>query len=119
MGTYSGGSKAVDAIIRDLRSKFKGSDYHVILKNCNAFSEEFVRQLNGREIPGYVNRLAFIGSIFSCLLPNDMNQAPVQDGSGGGSTSGGVYGSSGQARNRFPAPGPNKFSGKGMKLGGN
>ena len=43
----------------------------MILNNCNHFSNELVRRLfaNKKQLPGYINRAAYIGSFLSCLIP--------------------------------------------------
>jgi hypothetical protein len=96
MGTFKGTSKDIDTILSSLRSQFGGGDYHVLNKNCNAFATEFVKRLVGKDIPSYVNRMAFYGSYFSCCLPPQMsNNSPVDDASAkspGYSVSGGSGG---------------------------
>lgn len=37
--------------------------------NCNHFTDEFLRLLVGRGLPGYANRAAYIGSFAHCLIP--------------------------------------------------
>ncbi len=61
----------VDAIARELGSQFLGSEYHILRQNCNAFSDEFCRRLLGVGIPGFINRLAYLGAQVECLLPMD------------------------------------------------
>ena len=55
-------------------------------KNCNHFADAFIFAMLNKRIPSYVNRLANLGNMVSCLFPPSlMNQAPVgQDGGGGG-----------------------------------
>jgi hypothetical protein len=67
----------------------------------------------GRGIPGFINRLAFMGSFFSCFLPREMVQdAPVNiDGSGGGHVASAGAGGAGGAN------GYRAFAGEGQKLG--
>jgi len=78
MGDFKGTSRDISNTVSDLRQIFRGSDYHILTKNCNSFSDEFLKRLIGKEIPGYVNRLAFVGNMFSCLLPPQLlNSAPV------------------------------------------
>ena len=66
----------------------------------------FVQRLLNRSIPGFVNRLAGLGSMVSCLMPPALTgSAPVNnEGSSGG-----------QRSSTAPAPAP--FSGAGNKLG--
>jgi len=87
LGRFRGTMRDVDTILDSLRPAYHGGNYHILNRNCNSFSESFVLKLLNREIPGYVNRMAFWGSLFSCLLPQDMTgQAPVGDTAGGGDT---------------------------------
>lgn len=129
MGNYSGTSSAIEKILSEMRSEYKGTDYHVINRNCNAFADEFLQRLVGAPAPGFVNRMAFIGSFFSCLMPDSLNQDPTQQqnqnasaSSGSsyntgtsGSTSGGVF-----RAGRTATPAPKMVSGtSGVKLGTN
>jgi hypothetical protein len=62
----------LEALTRELGSgAFKGRSYHVLRNNCNHFSDELCRRLLGTGIPGFVNRLAYLGSAVECLLPMD------------------------------------------------
>ena len=80
MGTFQGTSADFDRIISSLRESFPGSEYNVLTRNCNSFAEELVRRLLHKEIPLYINRMANIGSYFSCLFPqNQLNNAPVNE----------------------------------------
>lgn len=103
LGVFEGGQRDIDRVLDELRPVFKGEDYHIVNRNCNHFADAFVQKLLGREIPGYVNRLAYIGSFFSCLLPLQVaGQAPLGGagspgasrpllGRGTGSSSGEVF----------------------------
>ena len=106
MGEFKGTSRDMDKILDELRVEFRGSDYNIILRNCNHFAEAFVKKLLNKEIPGYINRLAFIGSFFSCLIPPQLtNDAPVNDGNN-------------STRSITDSSKPlTAFSGAGMKLG--
>jgi len=125
MGTFTGTSSTIDKIISEMRSDYQGTDYHVLNRNCNAFADDFLQRLLGVPAPGFVNRMAFIGSFFSCLLPENLNQDPTQQqnqGSSSGSSyntgttgrsSGGVYRTA-----RTSTPAPKMVSGtSGVKLG--
>lgn len=116
MGMYKGTSKAIDKIINDMKFEFQGTDYHVINKNCNAFADEFLKRLVGNGIPGYVNRMAYIGSYFSCFMPESLNQDPTQannNNNNRSSNSNGLYSDS-QRSNKNPI----YSSSNGNKLGG-
>ena len=87
MGVYHGKSSELSAIINDLRAKYGGNDYNLLTRNCNTFADEFLQRLLGKESPPYVNRMASIGSFFSCLLPDSVTgKAPVTNGDGGSGT---------------------------------
>jgi len=72
IGVFEGPPTRIEDIISELRSEFKGSDYNVVFKNCNCFSDAFVKKLVNKEIPSFVNRMANIGEYCSCLLPSSI-----------------------------------------------
>lgn len=81
-------------------------------------------RLVGKEIPGWVNRMANIGSYFSCLLPDQTaNSAPVDANTSSASSSSSSYSNSysnaGYSRvSQSSASAPmSSFSGAGRKLG--
>ncbi|CAN0301361.1 unnamed protein product, partial [Hapterophycus canaliculatus] len=83
MGSFTGGSRALADAIDSLREDFGPDRYNVLTRNCNTFSSALCEELVGRPIPGYVNRLAWMGSWFSCLMPPGMlGDAPVNEGGG-------------------------------------
>lgn len=114
MGIYKGTLTAIDKIIDDMKIDFQGNDYHVINKNCNAFADEFLKRLVSNGIPGYVNRMAYIGSYFSCFMPDSLNQDPTQ--SNNNYNSNGLYSNS-QSSQRLNKN-PIYTSSNGNKLGG-
>lgn len=61
MGSFSGGSSALSRAIDSLREEFGPDRYNVLTRNCNTFSSALCEELVGRPIPGYVNRLAWMG----------------------------------------------------------
>ncbi|PAV69214.1 hypothetical protein WR25_01556 [Diploscapter pachys] len=64
----------VREMIKSLGGDFRGDRYHLISRNCNHFSAVFAKTLTGREIPGWINRLANIsGSIpfLDRMLPQE------------------------------------------------
>ena len=67
--------KAVKRLLVRLGREFAGNRYHLLERNCNIFSEAFVRKLTGRpgSVPGWVNRVARLGSLLNtvapCMLP--------------------------------------------------
>ncbi|KAG5184663.1 PPPDE putative peptidase domain-containing protein [Tribonema minus] len=83
MGTFTGGQAAIDDAIASLRGDFGPDAYHILCRNCNSFSNAFCEALLNKPIPAWVNRAAWMGSWFSCLVPPQMlGQAPVNDLSG-------------------------------------
>ncbi|OAY60091.1 deSI-like protein At4g17486 isoform X2 [Manihot esculenta] len=68
----------VRSFMEHLSTKYHGDTYHLIAKNCNHFTDEVCLQLTGKPIPGWVNRLARVGSFCNCLLPESIQMAAVR-----------------------------------------
>ncbi|XP_002970161.2 deSI-like protein At4g17486 [Selaginella moellendorffii] len=60
----------VRELIERMSIAYTGDSYHLILRNCNHFTNEVSLRLTGCAIPGWVNRLANIGmcSFGSCIM---------------------------------------------------
>ena len=56
-------------VLRKLMKKYKANGYDMLKQNCNTFTNEFLVALLGRGLPGYLNRAAYIGSYFHCIVP--------------------------------------------------
>lgn len=69
MGTASLSNRDIKRIIDRLRLSFPGDSYHLILNNCNCFSDELVRTCCSRRIPAWINRAAWWASWFKCCFP--------------------------------------------------
>uniref|UniRef100_A0A0N5AKP4 DUF862 domain-containing protein n=1 Tax=Syphacia muris TaxID=451379 RepID=A0A0N5AKP4_9BILA len=51
-------------MVQLLGHEYRGDKYHLISKNCNHFTSALAKTLTGKDIPGWINRLAVIsGSI--------------------------------------------------------
>lgn len=61
-----------------ISGKYHGDTYHLIAKNCNHFTDEVCMRLTGKPIPGWVNRLARLGSFCNCLLPESIQVTAVR-----------------------------------------
>lgn len=66
------------SFMEHLSNKYHGDTYHLIAKNCNHFTNEVCMRLTGKPIPGWVNRLAKVGSYCNCLLPENIEVAAVR-----------------------------------------
>jgi hypothetical protein len=51
--------------------EYRANTYNLLLRNCNHFSDEFVRRLYAgkKRVPGFINRAANVGSLFHCFVP--------------------------------------------------
>ncbi|GMI96790.1 hypothetical protein like AT1G47740 [Hibiscus trionum] len=59
-------------------ARYHGDTYHLIVKNCNHFCKDICYKLTGKRIPKWVNRLAGIGSMCNCVLPNALKTSVVR-----------------------------------------
>ncbi|KAH1065698.1 hypothetical protein J1N35_030685 [Gossypium stocksii] len=59
-------------------ARFNGDTYHLIVKNCNHFCKDICYRLTGKHIPKWVNRLARIGSMCNCILPEALKTSVVK-----------------------------------------
>ncbi|KAM7470737.1 hypothetical protein LguiA_008920 [Lonicera macranthoides] len=59
-------------------ANYHGDMYHLVVKNCNHFSEDICYKLTGKRIPKWVNRLARVGSVCSCILPETLKSSAVR-----------------------------------------
>lgn len=62
----------VHCLLPQMSNKYLANQYDILLKNCNHFTDEFLTKITGGNfsLPGYMNRVAWIGSFFHCIVPN-------------------------------------------------
>jgi deubiquitinase DESI2 len=79
MGEFSGGHADIKTAVATLGDdQFGPNDYDILQRNCNHFASALCGKLVQKANPAYINRLADIGSCFSCLIPKRFLQnAPV------------------------------------------
>ena len=58
-------------IINEVSDKYRAYKYNMLMMNCNHFSDEIIHRLfkGKRRLPGWINRAAYIGSWFHCVVP--------------------------------------------------
>ncbi|XP_057799620.1 deSI-like protein At4g17486 isoform X1 [Salvia miltiorrhiza] len=61
-----------------ISDQYQGNTYNLIYKNCNHFTDEVCHCLTGKRIPGWVNRLARIGSFIESVLPESAQTTPLR-----------------------------------------
>uniref|UniRef100_A0ACD6A5R5 Uncharacterized protein n=1 Tax=Avena sativa TaxID=4498 RepID=A0ACD6A5R5_AVESA len=75
----------VRALMADLAADFPGDAYNLVSRNCNHFCDAACRRLVARaRIPRWVNRLAKIGVVFTCVIPGSSGGAKQQQVRGNG-----------------------------------
>lgn len=109
LGYFEGSVADARSIVHSLHMEFPPGSYHLVNQNCNSFANALCLRLLERPIPGYINRLAFMGSFCSCFFPSDMGQqAPVDQSKG----------SQYQYKKPITTQARRAFTGSGQTLGG-
>lgn len=78
LGSTNMSSSEFRNFIVSAASEYHGDTYHLMSKNCNHFTDDMAQRLTGKGIPGWVNRLARLGALCSCLLPESLQVTTVK-----------------------------------------
>lgn len=79
VGTLWIGPERFREFMEDIACEYTGDSYHLLFKNCNHFSDDVCVQLVNSHIPHWVNRLARLGSLCSCCLPDALQQSALDN----------------------------------------
>ncbi|CAI5710990.1 unnamed protein product [Hyaloperonospora brassicae] len=110
MGFFEGSFQEAHRLAYSLSSYYTGDAYNLLTRNCNTYADEVCQVLLGKPIPAYVNRMAYLGSFLSCLVPATVtDRAPVGDDPSASS----------RITNGTPQRVYTPFTGSGQSVGGN
>uniref|UniRef100_A0AAV1TJ23 PPPDE domain-containing protein n=1 Tax=Peronospora matthiolae TaxID=2874970 RepID=A0AAV1TJ23_9STRA len=109
MGFFDGSFQEAHRLAYSLSSDYTGDVYNLLNRNCNTYADAACQLLLGKPIPAYVNRMAYLGSFLSCLIPVGMTaRAPVGDDAS----------TSSRITNGTPQRVYTPFAGSGKSVGG-
>lgn len=78
LGSTDMSRSEVRSYMEHISGTYHGDSYHLIAKNCNHFADEVCSHLTGKPIPGWVNRLARVGSFCNCILPESIQVTRIR-----------------------------------------
>jgi hypothetical protein len=69
-------NRDIQPILDDLMDEYRANKYDLLLRNCNHFSDDLIKRVYAgkKRLPGYINRAAFLGSFFHCMVPSKYTQ---------------------------------------------
>ncbi|XP_019442268.1 PREDICTED: deSI-like protein At4g17486 [Lupinus angustifolius] len=79
IGKTNMGYSEVKDLMKEFGTHYRGNAYHLITKNCNHFCNDVCVKLTGNHIPSWVNRLARIGLMLTCILPVSLKSTKLRD----------------------------------------
>jgi hypothetical protein len=69
----------IDAIIKEVSDQFLGTNYNLLMNNCNHFTNALCEKLTNKPAPGWLNRAASVGLALPCVVPREWIQPPDCD----------------------------------------
>lgn len=54
-------------LILEMGQEYAGRTYSIITRNCNHFTDDLAKRLCSQGIPGWINRMAYVGKAFEWL----------------------------------------------------
>ncbi|XP_054786531.1 deSI-like protein At4g17486 [Prosopis cineraria] len=79
MGTTNSNPFKIREFMEQQSANYHGNTYNLMVKNCNHFCADICQRLTGNSIPKWVNRLARLGSVCNCLLPDALRTSTPQE----------------------------------------
>lgn len=70
LGTIWMGPDKFREFVEEIACEYSGDTYHLLFKNCNNFCDDVCMRLIGSHLPRWINRLAKIGTLCRCFIPD-------------------------------------------------
>ncbi|KAK9457471.1 PPPDE putative peptidase domain-containing protein [Dipodascopsis uninucleata] len=78
-GNTSYSPAEVRAIVNELSLVYLGTNYNLLYKNCNHFTDSLLIRLTNKPAPAWLNRATIIGSVIPCIIPQAYIKPPECD----------------------------------------